>query len=99
MQRLIDELEEKLVRGKMKEKQKKIFQSMVINDMRNPTESIYHGLFQAKKQLKSEMQLVTDMTLKFFEELDNGLLADVCEEEPRPEEVIDINNKVMQPPD
>jgi hypothetical protein len=55
---------------------------MVIHDLRNPTESIYHGMLDAKKRLEKEMQYITDQTLKFFEEVGYGTLeADRLEEE------------------
>jgi hypothetical protein len=61
---------------------------MVIHDLRNPTESIYHGMLNAKKRLGKEMQYVTDQTLKFFEEVGYGpLVADALEEEKYSEEV------------
>jgi hypothetical protein len=61
---------------------------MVIHDLRNPTESIYHGMLNAKKRMRKDMQCVTEQILEFFEEVGYGPLgADGLEEEKSSEAV------------
>jgi len=51
---------------KVKIKQQKLFLNMVVHDLRNPSDSIFHGLTRANEQINEQLDKIMKDTQNFF---------------------------------